>query len=230
MSFICDRSAREYLQAACLHKETTEDFTLKAKKLYQFSPHEITTGCTTFGMLIKKRANAVLKEIHRLSAYIRLKPYPEMLLVGKCQPEHRTGQSIAISLAKRFGNFIILVITPIGNYTATKRKDIFNIPEFKYQNERVLIQCIRDFAKTNLNERIPEKFLLEDGDFLWEKYYETQFLEQRLNPRLFHKFIPKKVMKKAHMDIEMRFYDEISERSEETKTLDSFFRKKAIVK
>ncbi|MCG3225962.1 MAG: DUF4130 domain-containing protein [Candidatus Heimdallarchaeota archaeon] len=229
-SFICDRSAREYFQAACLHIKTTEDFVLKANELYQSSPHEITTGCTILGKLIKRRANAVLREIHQLSAYIRLKPLPEMLLVGKCHPDHKTGHLIAKSLAKRFGNFIILVITPNDNYLATERTDILIIPEFKEQDEKILIHQIREFADKILTERLPVEFLLEDGDFLWEQYYETQFLEQRLNKRLFHRFIPKYVMKKANMNIEKKFYEDVLEKPEETRTLDNFFKKNAIVK
>ncbi|NPD87265.1 MAG: DUF4130 domain-containing protein [Asgard group archaeon] len=229
-SFICDHSAKEYFQAACLHTKTTEDFIIKANELYRSNPHEITTGCTIFGKLIKRRANSVLREIHHLSAYIRLKPFPEMLLVGKCRPDHKTGHLIAKSLARRFGNFIIVVITPSNNYLATERLDIANIPEFKEHNKKNLIDQVREFADKTLTERIPEEFLLDDGDFLWEQYYETQFLEQRLNTRLFHRFIPKYVMKKANMDIEKKFSEEVLEKPEETKTLDSFFKKNAIVK
>ena len=230
MSFICDRSAKEYFQAACLHTKTTEDFILKANELYQSSPHEITTGCTTLGKLIKRKANAVLREIHQLSAYVRLKPLPEMLLVGKCYPDHKTGHLIAKSLARRFSKFIILIITPGENHLATERTDIPNIPEFREQNEETLISQVREFADKNLSERLPVEFLLEDGDFLWEQYYETQFLEQRLNTRLFHRFIPKYVMKKANMDIEKKFFEEIVEKPEEKRTLDNFFKNNAIVK
>ena len=105
-----------------------------------------------------------------------------------------------------------------------------NIPELKEQNEKILIDQIREFTDKTLTERLPVEFLLENGDFLWEQYYETQFLEQRLNTRLFHRFIPKYVMKKANMDIEKKFYEDVLEKPEETRTLDSFFKKNAIVK
>jgi hypothetical protein len=230
ISFICDRSAKEYFHAACFHINTTADFILKANDLLQSKPHEITTGCTAFGKQIKIRANAVLREIHHLSAYIRLKPFPEMLLVGKCQPEHKTGDFVAKSLARRFRQFVILIITPNSKYIATKRRDIPSFPDIKELDEESLIEQIRNFIEKNITERIPEEFLLKDGDYLWEQYYETQFLEQRLNTRLFHKFIPKYVMKRANMEIEENFYEDVLKKPEEKKTLDSFFKKNAIVK
>jgi len=229
MSSLCDLSAKEYFQAACLNVSSTEDFIIKAYELLQLKPHEITTGCSSFGKLIKKRANAVLREIHHLSAYLRLRPFPEMLLIGKCKPEHKTGLMIAKSLARRFNNFVILVITPNDHYLATERKDI-SIPVIKESSEESLIQIVREFVGRIIEERLPEDFLLDDGDFLWEQYYETQFLEQRLNTKLFHRFIPKYVMKKAHMDIERKFYEQVIERPEEKRTLDSFFKKNALLK
>ena len=230
MSFICDRSAKEYLHAACLHIKTTADFVHRANDLLQSKPHEITTGCSVFGKQIKKRGNAVLREIHHLSAYIRLKPFPEMLLVGKCHPEHKTGDLIAKSIARRFENFVILIITPNSNHLASRRRDIVTSPSIKELDEEKLIQLVRTLIENSITERIPEEFLFEDGDYLWEQYYETQFLEQRLNTRLFHKFIPKYVMKKANMELEEKFYEDVMRKPEEKKTLDSFFKKNAIVK
>ena len=230
MSFICDYSAKEYFHAACLHIKTTADFVHRANNLLQSRPHEITTGCTEFGKQIKRRGNAVLREIHHLSAYIRLKPFPEMLLVGRCQPEHKTGDLIAKSVSKRFEKFVILIMTPNGNHFATRRRDIVSFPDIKEFDEEKLIQLVRNFLENTITDRIPEEFLFEEGDYLWEQYYETQFLEQRLNTRLFHKFIPKYVMKRANMKIEETFYEDVMKKPEEKRTLDSFFKKNAIVK
>jgi len=223
MSFICDRSASEYVQAAMLHSEATLVFIKKAEELLKSHPYEITTGCSKLGILIKKRANAVLREIHILSAYTRLKPYPEYLLVGECKTEHTTGFSIAKSLARRFNGFIILVFTQSSYYIMTLRKDVPLFPKFNGKNQSSILKKVREYIRLHIKEYLSEDILLEDGEFLWEEYYETQFLEQRLNTRLFHRFIPKYVMEKANMKVEKNFYEKVTNKNKNNQTLDNYF-------
>ena len=224
MSFICDSSGAEYVRASYYHRDSSEEFIRKAKDLLERNPHEIKTGCSEFGSLIKKRARAVLREIHLLSAYTRLKPYPELLLVGHCKTDHNTGSLIAKSLSKRFKGFIILLFTQERHFLTTLRRDLPDFPDY-YGDSEEIIKNVRDFISRFCDMRISTDLLIEEGDFLWEKYYETQFLEQRLNTRLFRNFIPKYAMEKANMKIEREFYEKIEEKLKKTKTLDDFIKK-----
>ncbi len=185
-------------------------------------PHEITTGCSSFGDQIKKRANQVLREIHLLSAYLRLKPYPEMVLMGSCKPEHNTVYFVGKSVAKRFDQFIIMIFAENNFAIVSNRRDIPSFPDFEGSSREEIIKHVREFAATNVVQRLPEDIILKEGDFLWEEYYETQFLEQRLNPKLFHKFIPKYVLDKTEMKIESKFIEKIAKKSKKGTTLDSF--------
>ncbi|MCE7742509.1 MAG: DUF4130 domain-containing protein [Candidatus Heimdallarchaeota archaeon] len=222
ISWLCDLSAGEYIEAAKHHNSSTSEFIEKSLLLMKSKPHEITTGCSSLGKLIKKRANQVLKEIHFLSAFVRLKPYPEMVLVGSCKPEHNTIYFAGKSIAKRFDQFIIILFASQNFAVVSNRRDIPEFPEFRGSSREKLIDSVRNFARTNLDQRLPEEIVLEEGDFLWEQYYETQFLEQRLNPKLFHKFIPKYALEKAEMKIESDFLDKVTKKSKGKITLDSF--------
>ncbi|OLS33172.1 MAG: hypothetical protein HeimAB125_01240 [Candidatus Heimdallarchaeota archaeon AB_125] len=82
---------------------------------------------------------------------------------------------------------------------------------------------MRCFVKQTIKDGFHKEFFNEDGDSLWEKYYETQFLEQRLNVKLFRKFIPKYALEKANMKIEKEFYEKVVEQRKEKHTLDFFF-------
>ena len=223
ISWICDLSAHEYVNAVGYHNESTNEFTEKALLLLKSKPHEITTGCSDFGRLIKKRANQVLREIHQLASYLRLKPYPEMVLVGNCKPEHNTTFFIGKSIAKRFDRFIVIIFASDNFAVVSNRRTLPEFPKFSASIREELIISVRDFAGANIEERLSQDILLEDGDFLWEKYYETQFLEQRLNTRLFRKFIPKYALEKANMEVERNFYEKIVEKPKEKYTLDRFF-------
>ena len=154
--FLCSLSAEEYFTAASYHKDSSDVFISKAELLLKNQPFEIATGCSDFGNLIKKRGNAVLREVHLLSAYMRLKPYSEMVLVGECNPEHDTCFLIAKSLARRFDRFIIVVFTCNSFSVVTQRTDIPKFPQFKKKSKQTIIDDVRDFAK----KEIKDKFLL----------------------------------------------------------------------
>ena len=69
---------------------------------------------------------------------------------------------------------------------------------------------------------------MDEGDFLWKKYYETQFLEQRLNTKLFHRFIPKYALDKAEMKIENDFLAKITEKTKKNSTLDEYLKQEIV--
>ncbi|TFG10380.1 DUF4130 domain-containing protein [Candidatus Heimdallarchaeota archaeon] len=225
ISWICDLSVGEYIEAAMHHNESTQAFIEKALQLAKSNPHEITTGCSNFGKEIKKRANQVLREIHLISAYMRLKPLPEMILVGKCKPEHDVVYFIAKSIAKRFDQFIIVVFAHDNFAIVSNRRDIPEFPSFQGSSRESILESVRAFARLNIDYTLPEDIVLEEGAILWENYYATQFLEQRLNPKLFHKFIPKYALEKAEMEIESKFLSKVYSDNKKSANLDDYFEK-----
>lgn len=223
ISWICDLSAEEYVEASKYHKESTTEFLEKTLFLMKSNPYEISTGCSSMGKTIKKRANAVFREIQLISSYLRLKPFPEMVLVGSCKPEHDTLYFIGKSIARRFDKFIIIVFSENDFTVVSNRKDLPPFPDFKCNSREELISSVRSFVKNAINERISSDIILEGGDFLWKQYYSTQFLKQRLNIKLFRKFIPKYAIKKANMTLERDFFERITKHSKEKCTLERFF-------
>jgi len=216
-----ERPAVEYVEAARRHKDSTPEFIEQAYELMKSSPHEITTGVSELGKLIQKRSNAVLFEVYKLGCYVRLTPYPEMILIGEVEPEHDSGYLIAFWLADRFRKFIVLIFTSNGYNAITKRTDLQSIPKFTGDKERIITQ-IREFASNSYNDRLHEDFIQLDGDKLWKDYYETQFLSQRLNLKAYHRDIPKYMFKKAGMEIEREFFDIVTDKHKKNRKLDEF--------
>lgn len=215
----------DYVEAAKKHKEATSDFINQSLQLLKEKPHEITTGCSDLGKLIKKRGNAVIWESYKLSAYVRLTPYPEMVLSGKCSPEHDTGQMIAEYLADRFRNFVVIIFTDTRCFFATKRDEIEDFPDIQEMGEQAVISEIRSFAKRSFSERLGKEYLKMDCNGLWEEFYETQYLSQRKNLKLFHRDIPKYMFKKAGMKIEESFYKKVTSKLRNNQTLDDYIEK-----
>ena len=224
MSFACDLTATEYVLAAKNHIDSSNGFIKNAEYLIDNNPHEITTGCTEFGRLIKKRANSVIREVRLLASFMRLKPYPEMLLVGRCELEHHTGQLIANSLSRRFNMFVVLIFVEENYFIATEREDVTKFPNLLSNKENYVVRGICEFLGNCFEVRLTPDLVREDGDLLWEKYYETQFLQQRLNMNQFRRFIPKYVMKKANMKVESEFYEKVVVNSKNNRILEDFFK------
>lgn len=215
-------TVQRIIEAARRHKDSSEDFIQKAYNLMQKYPHEITTGVSELGKIIKKRANAVEFEIYKLGCYVRLEPYPEMVLVGDIEPEHRTGDLVAEWLAKRFKQFIMVIFTEDDYYVATKRDEVKTIPNYE-GNKKEIVTQIRNLASRAYDSRLDEDFIQLNGDELWKEYYKTQYLSQRLNLKAYHRDIPKYMFNKAKMNIEKEFFDQVTDTTRKNKTLDDFY-------
>ena len=221
MSF-CNKTASEYVEAALKHKDVDNKFIKESLCLLRTNSYEITTGCSDLGKLIKKRGNAVIRESYKLSAYVRLKPFAEMILLGNCFPEHNTGDMIAKYVSHRFQKFLILIFTNKDYHIATERAEITNLPDFSGKSTDDIIKNVRAFVSECHTERLSDDYLAMNTDDLWEVFYETQYLSQRKNLKLYHKDIPKYMFEKANMKIEKDFYDKTNNKHRKNKTLDKF--------
>ncbi len=220
MSF--ERPIEEIIAAACYHKDSNSEFIKEMYKIATTNPHEITTKSTDFGVLVNSRASAVIREVYKVSGFIRLMPYPEMLLVGHCQLEHNSGSLIAQWLASRYEKFIILIIADEKVFLQSKRMDIKEFNNNQYDKTEKIIEEIRKVLAPLVADTLPFEYTSLDFDAMWEEYYHTQFLEHRLNLKQFHSFLPKYFFKKAFMKTEKDFYEKIMEKKKKTKTLDYF--------
>ena len=60
---------------------------------------------------------------------------------------------------------------------------------------------------------------------LWNHYYETQFLDQRTNLRLFHRWLPKYALEKSSMDLEKDFLKKLEKQALNSHSIDIFLEK-----
>ena len=118
---------------------------------------------------------------------------------------------------------VVLIFVEEKYFIATEREDVTQFPNLLDNAENSVVRSICDFLGNCFEERLAPDLVREDGDLLWEKYYETQFLEQRLNVKQFRRFIPKYVMKKANMKVESEFFDKAVVNSKNNTSLEDFF-------
>ncbi len=222
MSVFRQTPARQLVKAASYHVDSTEEFNEEARVLLVSAPYEIITKCSEMGVLINKRASAVYREANQISSFVKFEPLPEMILVGECVLEHNSFPIISRWICNRLKNFIILIFTQKTFFVASNRKDIGSFPEFNGDSREEVIEHVRNFARESFDERIPEDYFIEEGELYWKEYYETQFLEQRTNLKLFHQFLPKKVLEKESLRLEREFLEKITLKNDLNHTLDDF--------
>ncbi|MHA1912597.1 MAG: DUF4130 domain-containing protein [Candidatus Kariarchaeaceae archaeon] len=222
MSFFRQTPARQLVRTASYHADSTDEFNEEARALLDTAPYEIITKCSEMGTLINKRASAVYREASQITSFVSFEPLPEMILMGECVMEHNSFPIISRWLCNRLKNFIILIFTQKTFFVASNRKDIGSFPEFKGETRDEIIEKVRTFAREAFEERLPSGYLIEEGELYWKEYYETQFLEQRTNLKLFHSYLSKKVLEKDNLRLEREFLEKITLQNESYHTLDDF--------
>ena len=90
-----------------------------------------------------------------------------------------------------------MIFTDKDFHLTTKRTDISEFPAFTGKTNKEIIEKVRNFAISIFDDSFDEKYLLLNADDLWEVFYETQYLSQRWNLKLFHREIPKYLFDKA---------------------------------
>ncbi|MCD6461236.1 MAG: DUF4130 domain-containing protein [Thermoplasmata archaeon] len=156
-------------------------------------------------------ARAVAGDAHRSMAFLRLGIYRDTLLWGYIKPVHRVEDMVVRSLRKRYPKHATAVCSPRGVFHAVPggdvhRENLVVQPPSKGRPgaERpsgplaVLFDRICETAEL-LGENEETAVRDDSGEEgiwgeIWSEYYQTQYIEDRRNPRLFHRAMPKRYL------------------------------------
>ncbi|MCC7573077.1 MAG: DUF4130 domain-containing protein [Candidatus Methanofastidiosum sp.] len=183
-----------------LSKDAPQTLIEKSKKL---SWHELNISADSGIVKIRRKIGEVRSEIHRARGFVRFNSINDKVLFGYIKPEHNIGRLVADIFARRFQKNIII----LGNEHKVWVSYYSNMSYLRYETSK------------SLNEIIEEvKFLVNSDaemniEKIWEVYYKSQFVKERENHKLFYKNMPKKHLKSAGNNIELRL---------NTKTLDEY--------
>ncbi|MDA8212776.1 MAG: DUF4130 domain-containing protein [Clostridia bacterium] len=124
------------------------------------------------GMFLN-RAREVSKELHRVKGFARLTPLEDgdrRLMMSRVQLEHNIGDLVLKYFLRRFRGYTVVLL---ANGRA-------------YYNDGNQI-CVAN--QEDLGMELPE----DDFEAFWDAYYDTQWIEGRLNHQLARKHLPKKL-------------------------------------
>ncbi len=172
----------------------------KSKKI---SWNEINTSADPEVIKIRKKIREVRLEIHRMRGFVRFDSINDKILFGYMKPENKIEKLVTDIFARRFQKHIILLGNEKKSWISYYSENFFK----RYEESKSLNKMVKDIQSLI-------KFDSEvDIDKIWQIYYESQYIKERENHRLFYKNMPRKNLKSVGNRLELRL---------NTKTLDEY--------
>jgi probable DNA metabolism protein len=190
-------SVLEYLS---MNKNVSQNLIEKAKKI---SWNELNISADLEIVKIRRKIGEVRSEIHRMRGFVRFNSINDNILFGYMNPEHKIGRLITDIFAKRFQKNIVI----IGNDHKVWASYYSEKSYKRYENSRSLKETLEEIQiliRSNKELNISR---------IWQVYYDSQYIKEKENHKLFYKNMPKKHLKSAGNNIELRL---------NTKTLDEY--------
>lgn len=174
-----------------------EKFTKKLLKTVESQPCDLVENkATPESRTLYSLHRQVAGDFQRWRAFARLEISKHGIVFGKIQPEHKVEDMVIEWFLSRFPLFTIVLESRRGTFMISKGSGMKMV-------KKRLKQLILELEK-----KLPENPLLSDlMDFntkSWENLYDSNFIKQRKNTKLFLKNIPKKYHHLGSLALEKR--------------------------
>ena len=165
--------------------------------------HELNTSADSKIVMIRRKVGEVRSEIHRMRGFVRFDSINDKILFGYMKPEHKIGRLVTDIFARRFQKNIVILGNDHNIWISYYSEKSYK----RYEDSRSLdeiLEKVRSLIDSNGEVEISK---------IWQVYYDSQYIKERENHKLFYKNMPKKHLKSAGNNIELRL---------NTKTLDDY--------
>jgi probable DNA metabolism protein len=182
------RVPENFLFYLSLHENCTQRHLHRAMHL---SPMELEISCNPEMRRLKQMVYAVMNEMHKQEAFVRLKPLGPCALYGHLKPRHRIGAHICDHFSRRNPGVMIL----LGN---SRESWIALLWEGKILHGHG--DCLQHILN-RLRSGMPERSS-GSAEAIWKVYYGSQYCSERKNLALFRSRMPKRCLKSMGTDLE----------------------------
>jgi len=156
-------------------------------------------------MQIRKMVYSVLSEVHRMKAFVRLKPLGSHILFGYLKPKHHIGFLICNHFARRNeGDMVVLGNAGQSWISLCLKGSITNLPGGSLSETLDELKRQIDICDNGA-----------DIEKTWAVYYRSQYCPERRNLQAFSRRMPEMSLKSAGLTLE---------RNKNILTLDEFFK------
>jgi hypothetical protein len=173
-----------FLYYLSMHRECNERLLAGAGEL---AAEDVEISLQQEALRIRKMVHAVLSEVHRMKAFVRLSPQGAFVLYGFLKPAHRIGEHICDHFARRNAGIIVV----LGNGSESWIS-IFQEGRIWQDRGQGLSETL-DRLKLALPKEAAEANGLDpDVKGLWQVYYDSQYCPERRNLAAFKRHMPRK--------------------------------------
>jgi hypothetical protein len=171
------------------HLDCNERLLARARS---FAPKDLEISTDPEAVRLRKMVSAVMGEVYRMKAFVRLKPLGSQVLYGYLKPRHRIGEHVSEHFARRAPGIIAVLGNGNESWISLCRGD------------RIMRDHGRGMAETLERLRsalgLPEDDPDADNsnisdlnlDDLWQVYYDGQYCQEKKNLTVFHQRMPRR--------------------------------------
>ena len=172
-----------FLYYLSLHRECNERLLVGAREL---TAEDVESSLHPEALRVKKMVHAVLGEVHRMKAFVRLSPQGVSVLYGFLKPEHRIGEHICDHFARRNAGMIVVLGNGNEAWISLCREG-----RIRRDHGRGLAETLEKL-KAALPLEAGANGLDPDVKGLWQVYYDSQYCPERRNLAAFKRHMPRK--------------------------------------
>ena len=179
-----------------LHREFNERL---AARMVLIRPEELEISLQREDIRIRKMADDVAGEVHRMKAFVRLSSLGPNILYGFMKPRHRIGEHVCEHFARR--NEGIIVVLGNGRESWISLCRAGRIWRERGSGLEESLIRLKSALKTEEGGQDPAGAGLErmNMDRLWQAYYDSQYCPERKNLAAFHRNMPRRDQEAAGM-------------------------------
>jgi len=178
-----------YCRYLAMHAKSNERLLARSEGLTAL---DLEVSASPEVVSLRRMVYAVMSEVHRMKAFIRLRPLGDLVLWGYMKPRHRIGEHTSEHFARRNPGTIIVLGNGSESWTAFFRQGRVMRIHGAGLNETL------DRLKSAL--KIPEeekgadaedaKANALDIEDIWQTYYDSQYCPERKNLQAFRQRMP----------------------------------------
>jgi len=174
----------DFLHYLSAHEDCSEQLLFRARNL---SAEDLEVSTDAEVMRIKKMVHSVLTEVHRMEAFVRLRPLGPCVLYGYLKPRHRIGEIICDFFARRNPQTIVVLGNGHESWIS------FNYAgEILRKRGAKMAETLEQFKSSfNCSEEG------RDVKDIWQAYYDSQYSPCHKSAKSSHKRMPRRDQKAA---------------------------------
>jgi probable DNA metabolism protein len=183
------RVPEDYHDYLSMHLDCNERLLARAGS---FTPKDLEISTDPEALRLRKMVSAVMGEVHRMLAFVRLKPLGSQVLYGYLKPRHRIGGHVCDHFARRTPGIIAVLGNGSESWISLCREG--RIMRDHGRGTAETLERLR--SALGLPENGPDAGNPDMGDLnvddLWQVYYDSQYCPEKKNLAVFRQRMPRR--------------------------------------